>query len=238
MNQQAIAANLAGVLARIRDAECRYGRPAGSVDLVAVSKLHPAEAIRAAFAAGQRAFGENYVQEALAKQAALSDLPIEWHFIGPLQSNKTRAIAEHFHWLHSLEREKVAQRLSQQRPAHLPPLNVCIQVNVSGEASKRGVPPAEALPLARSVAALPNLRLRGFMAIPEPTPDLALLRARFREVALLLEQARHSNLPMDTLSMGMSADLEAAIMEGATMVRVGTAIFGARDYNTNQEQSS
>jgi len=234
----AIAAALQACRARIGVACTASGRGADCACLLAVSKTFSAESVRQAHAAGQRLFGESYVQEALPKIESLADLPLEWHFIGPLQSNKTRAIAEHFHWLHSLEREKVAQRLSQQRPAHLPPLNVCIQVNVSGEASKRGVPPAEALPLARSVAALPNLRLRGFMAIPEPTPDLALLRARFREVALLLEQARHSNLPMDTLSMGMSADLEAAIMEGATMVRVGTAIFGARDYNTNQEQSS
>jgi pyridoxal phosphate enzyme (YggS family) len=234
----AIAAALQACRDRIEVACAASGRGPDCARLLAVSKTFPAESVRRAHAAGQRLFGESYVQEALPKIESLADLPLEWHFIGPLQSNKTRAIAEHFHWLHSLEREKVAQRLSQQRPAHLPPLNVCIQVNVSGEASKSGVPPPEALSLARSIAALPNLRLRGFMAIPEPTADLALLRARFREVALLLEQARHSDMPMDTLSMGMSGDLEAAIMEGATMVRVGTAIFGARDHNTNQEQSS
>jgi len=234
----AIAAALQACRARIEVACAASGRGSDCARLLAVSKPFPAEAVRQAHAAGQRLFGESYAQEALPKIESLADLPLEWHFIGPLQSNKTRVIAEHFHWLHSLDRESLARRLSRQRPAHLPPLNVCIQVNVSGEASKHGVPPSEALPLAQALAALPNLRLRGLMAIPEPTPDLAHLRGRFREVAILLEQARRLGLSLDTLSMGMSADLEAAIMEGATMVRVGSAIFGARDYNTNQEQSS
>lgn len=204
-----------------------------------MSKTFPADAIREAHAAGQFCFGESYVQEALPKIAALADLALEWHFIGPLQSNKTRLIAEHFHWVHGIDREKVALRLSEQRPGHLPLLNVCIQVNVSGEASKSGVSPEKAPALAKRVVNLPGLRLRGFMAIPEATQDVALQRRRFRITAELLEQVQRMGMPLDTLSMGMSADLEAAILEGATIVRVGTAIFGARDYPTNnQEQAS
>ncbi len=196
--------------------------------LIAVSKTHPAEMVRAAAAAGQRDFGENYVQEALAKIAALSDLPLTWHFIGPIQSNKTRAIAESFHWVHSLDREKIAVRLSEARPAHLPPLNVCIEVNVSGEASKSGVAPDELAALARRVSSLPRLSLRGLMAIPEPTPDAELQRRRFRMLRELKDALAGEGLALDALSMGMSADLETAIAEGATMVRVGTAIFGER----------
>jgi hypothetical protein len=196
--------------------------------LVAVSKTHPAEMVRAAAAAGQRDFGENYVQEALAKIAALSDLPLAWHFIGPIQSNKTRAIAESFHWVHSVDREKIAVRLSDARPAHLPPLNVCIEVNVSGEASKSGVAPEELAALAKHVSSLPRLALRGLMAIPEPTPDAELQRRRFRMLRELKDALVGEGLALDTLSMGMSADLETAIAEGATMVRVGTAIFGER----------
>jgi len=198
------------------------------VTLVAVSKTHPPEAIRAAAAAGQRDFGENYVQEAQAKMQALADLPLAWHFIGPIQSNKTRAIAETFQWVHSVDREKVAARLSDARPANLPPLNVCIEVNVSGEATKSGVAPEALAALAKRVAALPRLALRGLMAIPEPTPDAELQRKRFREVRVLKDKLAGEGIALDTLSMGMSADLEAAVAEGATMVRVGTAIFGER----------
>jgi pyridoxal phosphate enzyme (YggS family) len=230
----AISAALQACRTRIEAACTASSRSAHCARLLAVSKTFPVAAIREAHAAGQDLFGESYVQEALPKLLSLADLPLEWHFIGPLQSNKTRVVAEHFHWLHSLASEKAARRLSEQRPAHLPPLNVCIQVNVSGEASKHGVVPAAALSLADAVAALPNLRLRGFMTIPEPTPDTSLQRVRFRRLAELLAQARAAGLPLDTLSMGMSADLEAAIMEGATIVRVGTAIFGARQYDKEQ----
>lgn len=196
--------------------------------LLAVSKTWPADSVREAAAAGQRAFGENYVQEGVAKVEALAGLGLEWHFIGPLQSNKTRLVANSFAWVHSIDRLKIAERLSEQRDVHLPPLEVCIQVNVSGEASKSGVAPAELPELARAVAALPRLRLRGLMAIPEPTSDVALQRARFASLRQLREQLNAGGLPLDTLSMGMSDDLEAAIAEGSTMVRVGTAIFGGR----------
>jgi pyridoxal phosphate enzyme (YggS family) len=195
---------------------------------VAVSKTFPPAAVRAAHAAGQRDFGENHAQEALAKVDALADLALVWHFIGPLQSNKTRQVAERFAWVHSIDRLKIAERLSAQRLEALPPLQVCIQVNVSGEATKSGVAPEEAPALARAVAALPRLRLRGLMAIPEPTDDSALQRRRFESLCTLQEQLVAAGLPLDTLSMGMSDDLEAAIAAGATMVRVGTAIFGAR----------
>jgi len=187
-------------------------------------------AIRAAHAAGQNAFGESYLQEALPKLDALADLSLEWHFIGPLQSNKTRPIAERFVWVHGLEREKIARRLSEQRPANLPPLNVCVQVNVSGEASKQGIPPGEAIDLAFRVAILPNLRLRGFMTIPAPCDNMPAQRSAYRILAELRDHANRRGLQLDTLSMGMSADLEAAIFEGATLVRIGTAIFGARKY--------
>ena len=222
-----IAENIAKVRERIREAEQACGRPSGSVALLAVSKTKPAADIREAHAAGLDDFGENYLQEALGKQVELADLALTWHFIGPIQSNKTRPIAEHFHWVHSVDRLKVAERLSAQRPAHLPPLNVCPQVNVSGEASKSGCAPEELPALARAVAALPNLKLRGLMAIPEPTEDVAAQRAAFARLRELLTAL---NLGLDTLSMGMSHDLEAAIAEGATWVRIGTALFGARDY--------
>ncbi|MCP1641658.1 pyridoxal phosphate enzyme (YggS family) [Pseudomonas citronellolis] len=192
-----------------------------------MSKTKPAADIREAHAAGLDDFGENYLQEALGKQVELADLALTWHFIGPIQSNKTRPIAEHFHWVHSVDRLKVAERLSAQRPADLPPLNVCLQVNVSGEDSKSGCAPEELPALARAVAALPNLKLRGLMAIPEPTEDIAAQRAAFARLRELLTAL---NLGLDTLSMGMSHDLEAAIAEGATWVRIGTALFGARDY--------
>ena len=225
-----IAANLQAVRARIAAACLAAGRPVDAVQLLAVSKTWPTASVREALAAGQRAFGENYVQEGAAKVAEMPGAGLEWHFIGPLQSNKTRLVAENFAWTHSVERLKIAERLASQRPEGLAPLQVCIQVNVSGEASKSGCAPDEAVVLARAVAALPGLRLRGLMAIPEPTDDIALLRSRFALLRQLRDRINTDGLPLDTLSMGMSEDLEAAIMEGATMVRVGTAIFGQRDY--------
>jgi pyridoxal phosphate enzyme (YggS family) len=198
------------------------------VQLVAVSKTFGMEAIREAARAGQRDFGENYVQEGTEKIHATSDLKLRWHYIGPIQSNKTRVIAERFEWVHTIEREKIAARLSDARDPALPALQVCIQVNVSGETSKSGVAPDDARELARSVAALPRLRLRGLMAIPEPSDDIALARRRFAQLREMKDRLNRDGLGLDTLSMGMSADLEAAIMEGATLVRVGTAIFGER----------
>lgn len=229
-----IAANLQAVKERIAAAALAAGRPPEDIGLLAVSKTWPAEAVLEAAAAGQRAFGENYVQEGVDKVAAVAAAgatQLEWHFIGPLQSNKTRPVAAAFQWVHSIDRLKIAQRLSEQRDAHLPPLNVCIQVNVSGEASKSGVAPAAAPELALAVAALPRLRLRGLMAIPEPTEDLVLLRARFAALRGIFEALRGEGLELDTLSMGMSHDFEVAIAEGANLVRVGTAIFGARSYS-------
>jgi pyridoxal phosphate enzyme (YggS family) len=225
-----IAVKLQQVRERIAAACAAAQRPVQSVTLLAVSKTFGAEAVREAHAAGQSAFGENYVQEALAKVEALADLrnAIEWHLIGPLQSNKTREVAGAFDWVHSIDRLKVAERLSAQRPPGLPPLQVCLQVNVSGEASKSGVAPAGLAALAHAVAALPNLRLRGLMSIPAPAEDFAAQREAHRRLRELFDALRGQGLALDTLSMGMSADLEAAIAEGATMVRVGTAIFGAR----------
>lgn len=213
------------------DAACAAaGREPGAAALLAVSKTFPADDLRAAYDCGQRAFGENYVQELQQKCEALAGLDIEWHFIGPLQSNKTRVVAERAHWAHSIDRLKIAERLSAQRPDGLPPLNVCVQVNVSGEDSKSGCAPEEAAALARAAAALPRLRLRGLMCIPEPTQDAARLAAQFARLRGLLLQLNADGLALDTLSMGMSADLEAAVAEGATLVRVGSAIFGQRDY--------
>jgi len=227
-----IAHQLAVTRERIARAEREAQRAPGSVTLLAVAKTFPASAVRAALAAGQHAFGENYVQEALDKIEALADLraQLEWHFIGPLQSNKTRPVAEHFDWVHSVDRLKIAQRLSEQRPAHLPPLNVCLQVNISGESSKSGATPAEVPALARAIAALPHLRLRGLMAIPEAADELEAQRAPHHALRALFDRLRADGLALDTLSAGMSADLEAAVLEGATMVRIGTAIFGARHY--------
>ncbi|MCU1762673.1 YggS family pyridoxal phosphate-dependent enzyme [Pseudomonas sp. 14P_8.1_Bac3] len=222
-----IADNIALVSSRIRAAALAAHRDEQSVQLLAVSKTKPAEALREAHAAGLRDFGENYLQEALSKQLELADLPLIWHFIGPIQSNKTRAIAEHFAWVHSVDRLKIAQRLSEQRPADLPPLNICIQVNVSGEASKSGCTPADLPVLAKAISELPRLKLRGLMAIPEPTEDRAAQDAAFAAVHSLQASL---DLPLDTLSMGMSHDLESAIAQGATWVRIGTALFGARDY--------
>ncbi|MFJ2711579.1 MULTISPECIES: YggS family pyridoxal phosphate-dependent enzyme [unclassified Pseudomonas] len=223
-----IADNIQLVGSRIRAAAQAAGRDENSIQLLAVSKTKPAEALREAHAAGLRDFGENYLQEALSKQLELADLPLIWHFIGPIQSNKTRAIAEHFDWVHSVDRLKIAQRLSEQRPENLPPLNICIQVNVSGEASKSGCTPQDLPALAQAISALPRLKLRGLMAIPEPTEDRAEQDAAFAAVQRLQASL---DLPLDTLSMGMSHDLESAIAQGATWVRIGTALFGARDYS-------
>jgi len=225
-----IGDNLQQVRARVAKACKSAGRDAAGVQLLAVSKTFGPEAVRDAHAAGQRAFGENYVQEALSKIEALAGLrtELEWHCIGPLQSNKTRAVAEHFDWVHSVDRLKIAQRLSEQRPAGLPPLQVCLQVNVDGGANKSGVTPAEAVALASAVAELPRLRLRGIMAIPEPAPDFAAQRDLFMRAAVVFDEICQAGVALDTLSLGMSTDLEAAISAGSTMVRVGTAIFGGR----------
>ncbi|HXG28470.1 MAG TPA: YggS family pyridoxal phosphate-dependent enzyme [Nevskiales bacterium] len=223
-----IAARLGQVRARIEEVARACGRDPGTIRLVAVSKTHRVEVVRAAAAAGQREFGENQLQEALPKIAATSDLGLVWHFIGPLQSNKTRGVAEHFDWVHSIDRLRIAERLSTQRPAVLPPLQVCIQVNTSGEASKSGVPSAEALALARAVATLPRLRLRGVMAIPQPEADATRQLEACLAVRAVFEQLRTAGLELDTLSLGMSADLEAAVQAGSTLLRIGTDIFGAR----------
>ena len=228
--QGAPSQRLSRVQVRIAQALAAAGRDAAAVRLLAVSKTFDAAAVRELAACGQRAFGENYVQEALDKQQALRDLALEWHFIGPIQSNKTRPIAENFSWVHSLDRLKIAERLSAQRPADLPPLQVCIELNVSGEASKGGVSVAELPELAEAVAVLPGLHLRGLMAIPAPAADQAAQRAAFRQVRQAFDALVARGHALDTLSMGMSADLEAAILEGATIVRVGTALFGERIY--------
>lgn len=225
-----IQKNLLTVRERIAAACVAAGRAPYAVDLLAVSKTFDAQAVVQASAAGQTAFGENYIQEAVQKITELRHLPLEWHCIGPIQSNKTRLVAEHFDWVHTVDRQKTAQRLSEQRPAHLAPLQVCIQVNVDGGASKSGVAPEEALALAQQVAALPNLRLRGIMSIPEPASDFGAACAVFARVKAVFDDLNAKGLALDTLSMGMSADLEAAIQSGSTMVRVGTAIFGGRDY--------
>jgi hypothetical protein len=223
-----IAVNLQAVRSRIARAAQAAQRHPGDIALVAVSKTFPAGHIAEAFAAGQKAFGENHVQEAVEKITVLAALPLEWHFIGPIQSNKTGLIARHFGWAHSVDRENIAQRLNAVRPDGTPPLNVCIQVNVSGEAAKSGVAPGEEAKLADAIARLPRLKLRGLMAIPEPTTDVTLQRRRFALLRELKDRLAAGGHALDTLSMGMSDDLEAAIMEGATMVRVGTAIFGQR----------
>lgn len=230
-----IAANLQAVEATIAEAVQAAGRQRREVQLLAVSKTFPAEAVLEAMAAGQRAFGENYLQEAIDKIAhvarAQPGTPVEWHFIGPIQSNKTRPIAASFDWVHTVERLKIAQRLSEQRPAGLAPLNICLQVNISGEASKSGATEAELPALARAVAVLPNLRLRGLMAIPERATDPGQQRAAFARLRMLGDALRADGLALDTLSMGMSGDMGAAIAEGATIVRIGSAIFGARHYD-------
>ncbi len=225
-----IADNLHAVRTRIAQACTAAGRPVDAVQLLAVSKTFGPDAVQQAFDAGQRAFGENYIQEAVEKITALAALPIEWHCIGPIQSNKTRLVAEHFQWAHTVDRLKIAQRLSEQRPAHLPPLQVCVQVNVDGGPTKSGVVPAEALALVRAVAQLPRLRLRGLMCIPEPAPDLVAACAVFTRARGLFDALNAAGLGLDTLSMGMSADVDAAVASGSTQVRVGSAIFGTRSY--------
>jgi pyridoxal phosphate enzyme (YggS family) len=229
-----ITANLHDVQATIEAAAKAAGRDRADILLLAVSKTFPAEAVMEAMAAGQVAFGENYLQEALDKIAAVAQarpgVPVEWHFIGPIQSNKTRPIAANFAWVHTVDRLKVAQRLSEQRPPELGPLNICLQVNISGEESKSGITEAELPSLAREVARLPNLRLRGLMAIPEPEADEQKQREPFARLRKLAEALRAEGIAMDTLSMGMSADMAAAIAAGATIVRIGSAIFGARHY--------
>ncbi|WAC73315.1 YggS family pyridoxal phosphate-dependent enzyme [Roseateles sp. SL47] len=225
-----ISENIQQLRARMALACEQASRPVHSVTLLVVTKTFPAEDVRAAFEAGETRFGENYVQEGVDKIAALADLrsQVQWHMIGPLQSNKTRVVAEQFDWVHSVDRLKIAQRLSDQRPEHLPPLQICLQVNISGEASKSGLTPAEVPDVARAVVALPRLHLRGLMAIPEPAQTLEERRQPHRALAGLMQQLQAEGLALDTLSMGMSADLEAAIQEGSTMVRVGSAIFGQR----------
>lgn len=223
-----IADNIAKVRQRIRNACIKSGQPDRAPTLLAVAKGQPAAAIRAAVTAGVIDIGENYWQEAERKMPALADLPIVWHFIGPLQANKTRAVASHFHWVHSVDRAKIAERLAAQRPAHLPPLNVCLQVNVNAEASKAGVDAAALDELCAAVAELPALRLRGLMAIPEPSADPAVQRANLGRLRAALERLRQRWPQLDTLSMGMSGDLEAAVLEGSTLLRIGTDIFGAR----------
>ncbi|MBI5891484.1 MAG: YggS family pyridoxal phosphate-dependent enzyme [Nitrosomonadales bacterium] len=224
----AILSNLQATRQAIEQAAKTAHRNATDVRLLAVSKTFPAAAVREAYLAGQTAFGENYLQEALEKMAALRDLPLEWHFIGPIQSNKTRAIAENFAWVHSVDRLKIAERLSAQRPPQLPPLNVCLQVNVSGEESKSGVAPEEVGRLAHEVIRLPRLKLRGLMSIPSPATDETAQRLPFALMQTLLRQLNSQGAALDTLSMGMSHDFPAAILEGATIVRIGTAIFGRR----------
>jgi pyridoxal phosphate enzyme (YggS family) len=227
------------VQSRIALAARRAGRDPATVSLLAVSKGQPAAAVRAAYALGQRAFGENYVQEWLAKAQVLAALPdIEWHLLGPLQGNKARLAAASFAWVHSIDRLKTAERLSAARDPRARPLNVCVQVNISAEGSKNGVVPDDALALARATATLPRLSLRGFMGIAEATPDVARLRAQFHLLHELFQAARSGGLELDTLSMGMSADLEAAIAEGATLVRLGTALFGARASVTTQNAAA
>ncbi len=236
-----ISDNLQAVQVRIEAACAKARRPVHDVTLLAVSKTFGADAVQAAFDAGQTAFGENYIQEAVDKIALLRHLPLQWHCIGPIQSNKTKLVAEHFDWVHSVDRLKIAERLNDQRPAHLPPLQVCIQINIDGEASKSGVAPADAAALAAQVALLPRLKLRGLMCIPENTTDLVALNVSFTWAKAIFDQINAAKPPnsskinsevnfiaLDTLSMGMTADLETAIACGSTMVRVGTAIFGAR----------
>jgi pyridoxal phosphate enzyme (YggS family) len=229
MDPSLLENNISKLRQRIRLSAKKYHRPESGILLMAVSKTRPADAIRAAHACGISDFGESYLQEAVEKMTALADLPLTWHFIGPLQSNKTRPVAQHFQWVHSVDRLKIARRLDEQRPEGLPPLQVCIQANISGESSKSGADEAELRPLAEAIAALPRLKLRGLMAIPAATADEASQRRAFARLRRLLEELRIDFPELDTLSMGMSGDLEAAIAEGSTIVRIGTALFGPRD---------
>ncbi len=225
-----IQQRLAAVRAQIKEYEQRYNREPDSVSLLAVSKTKPAAAVLEASQAGQRSFGENYHQDALKKMTdpSLVNLDLEWHFIGPLQSNKTRPVAEHYHWLHSLDRLKIARRLSEQRPIHLPPLQICLQVKLRDESTKSGLSPDQAQVLADQIVALPNLKLRGLMTLPPASEDLSQQRKPFQELRELLERLNQTGHELDTLSMGMTHDMEAAIAEGATLIRIGTAIFGSR----------
>ncbi len=229
MNKATIASQISKVLTRIEAAASQASRRSDEITLIAVSKTKPAEAIEAAAACGLQHFGENYLQEALDKIETLHELDLTWHFIGPIQSNKTRPIAEHFDWVHSVDRLKIAQRLSDQRPAHLGPLNICLQVNISNEDTKSGVSADQAPELAKAITTLPNIRLRGVMAIPKPSDDPAVQTGVFEEIVTLFNALRQTIPELDTLSMGMSQDLEAAIAAGSTMVRIGTDIFGARN---------
>ena len=225
-----IAANLQHINARISELCQQYHREPTEISLLAVSKTKPAEDIRSAFNAGQCCFGENYLQEALQKIQTLHDLPIEWHFIGSIQSNKTRELAENFSWVHSVDRLKIARRLSEQRPESMPPLNICLQINISEEASKSGLMLDELSTLVAEVIQLPNITLRGLMAIPAKADTLSAQRATFNKINLALQTLQKTHPALDTLSMGMSNDMEAAIAEGSTILRIGTAIFGARNY--------
>ena len=227
-SQSTIAQNIENIRKRITNAELKFGRDPGSVQLLAVSKTRPVEDIRAALSVSQYQFGENYLQDALTKIDAIHDPLIQWHFIGPIQSNKTREIAHSFHWVHSIDRMKIAQRLNDQRETILPPLNICLQINSSGEDSKSGIPPTEALALAREVIQLPNLRLRGLMTIPQSSDSFGQQCIPFKLMRELKAELEANGIALDTLSMGMSNDMEAAIAEGSTLVRIGTAIFGAR----------
>jgi pyridoxal phosphate enzyme (YggS family) len=228
MNEQQLTDNIAKVRSRVRESAEKCQRQESAILLLAVSKTRTAEDIRAAAGCGLRHFGENYLQEALDKIARLQDLDLVWHFIGPIQSNKTRPIATHFDWVHSVDRAKIARRLNDQRPDGLAPLNICLQVNISGEDSKSGIKPAELPAMVQALAQLPRLRLRGLMAIPAATDDVARQHANFSQLRELLDEVRDIAAEADTLSMGMSADMEAAIAEGATIVRIGTDIFGPR----------
>ena len=230
-----IASRLHAVHARIAKVAQSLHRQPDEITLLAASKTNPAERVREAWLAGQTIFGENYLQEALAKMQALADVPIEWHFIGPIQSNKTKRIAENFSWVHSVDRTKIADRLSKDRPTTLPPLQICVQVNVSGEASKSGVAPEAVANLAAHVVRLPRLKLRGLMAVPELTTATALQRSQFHMLWKLFDRLKRDGYELDTLSMGMSEDMDIAIAEGATMVRIGTAIFGPRRYLIPEE---
>jgi len=231
-NLHPLQARLQTVMQRINTATSRFSRESGTVTLLAVSKTRTSAELRAMTEQGITRFGENYLQEALDKMTDLQDLPLEWHFIGPIQSNKTRSIAEHFDWVHCVDRLRIAQRLSEQRPLELPPLNICLQVNTSGEASKSGTTLQELPELARQVALLPQLKLRGLMTIPAPAEDFETQRQPFRTLRLAMEELNAGGMALDTLSMGMSDDLEAAIAEGATIVRIGTALFGPRAKTT------
>jgi len=230
-----VASRLQDVKHRIAKVAQSVGRQPDEITLLVASKTHPAERVREAWEAGQIIFGENYLQEALAKRPALADLPIEWHFIGPIQSNKTKRISENFAWVHSVDRIKIADRLAKDRPESLPPLQICLQVNVSGEDSKSGVAPEELAHLAAHVVRLPRLKLRGLMAVPELTTATALQRSQFHMLWELYDRLKRDGYELDTLSMGMSEDMDIAIAEGATMVRVGTAIFGPRRYPIPEE---